>query len=183
MTKTVLDQARLKELLDYDPLTGVFTWKPRPGARKSLNTRLDRRVAGYVSVRKDGYIRSMICVDRGRYFAARLAWLYMTGAFPEGHIDHINHDSTDNRWANLREVSSVENSRNMSRSRSNKSGVTGVSWDKGTGKWFVCIMVDGKTRYGGIFTSIEEAAAKRKELEQKYNFHPNHGAITNATTC
>ena len=172
----MVDQARLKELLDYDPLTGIFTWKYRPGARKSLNTRLAGVVAGYTSVRKDGYIRSMICVDRGHYFAARLAWLYMTGTWPAEHVDHINHDSTDNRWQNLREATASENSRNMSLSTRNKSGVIGVSWDKGTSKWFVSIRANGKTQYGGIFKTLEEAAAKRKELEKTYGFHENHGA-------
>ena len=91
------------------------------------------------------------------------------------HIDHINHISTDNRWVNLRVVSQADNTKNASKRRDNTSGVTGVIWHKATSKWQVSIDAARKRVYGGLFDSFEDAVAKRKELELKYGFHPNHG--------
>jgi len=175
MAKVMIDQARLKELLDYNPLTGVFTWRLRPGERKNLNTWLDGRIAGTIHTGKTGYKRRCIRVDGRIYRESRLAWLYMTGKWPEHTVDHINHNALDNRWANLRDVSQIENMYNQGKRKNNKSGVTGVSWDARRSTWFACIMVDRKTRSGGCFKTFEEAVAKRKELEKTYGFHPNHG--------
>lgn len=173
-----LTQAYLKECLDYDPLTGAFTWKHRPSCSKQRNTRFAGKEAGctYRKKRKDGYTVRLIGVDYTMYLASRLAWLYMTGAWPKAQIDHINHDSADNRFANLREVDNVENHKNRPRQNNNSSGVTGVAWHKRDGCWRVHITVGGKHISGGYFKSFEEAVAKRKELEAQYNFHVNHGA-------
>ena len=173
-----LTQAHLKECLDYDPLTGTFIWKYRPSCSKQRNTRFTGKEAGctYKMKRKDGYARRSIVVDHFTYTASRLAWLYMTGSWPNDQIDHINHDSADNRFANLREVDSTENNKNRSKRRDNKSGVTGVNWRASNGNWRVYISIGGKQIHGGYFTSFEEAVARRKELEAQYNFHANHGA-------
>ena len=97
-------QARLKEMLSYDPATGVFTW------------RIDRsggvRAGDIAGSRRDKH--ATIGVDGSQLYAHRLACLYMTGDVPAKgmHVDHINRDGMDNRWDNLRVVSHGQNMRN-----------------------------------------------------------------------
>ena len=123
MSKT-LTQNRLKELLHYDPETGIFTWRvSRRGAKSGS-------VAG---VHDNGYIR--IKIDYELYLAHRLTFLYMEGYFPEYHVDHKNRIRDDNRWSNLRHVSRQCNQRNASIAKDNTSGITGVCWHKNNKKW------------------------------------------------
>src|ERR1019366_2534525 len=109
----MITQQRLLELLHYEPSNGQFTWKVhrhrcRPGA-----------IAG---CREDlGYIR--IGVDGCYYRAHRLAFLYMTGQFSKGEVDHMNLDKSDNRWANLRAATRSENMGNQKRPSHNTSGI------------------------------------------------------------
>ena len=172
----MISQEYLKERLHYDPATGVFTWKPRENNIKAWNERRAGTEAGNVNTHKSGYTAVSIRINYKSYLASRLAWLYMTGAWPNECIDHINHDSTDNRFANLREATRRENSRNQSKARDNTSGITGVYWHKPRCKWYVRIKAGGKHLYGGLFESLEDAVARRKELEVLHDFHANHGA-------
>jgi hypothetical protein len=118
--KAELTQERLKELLEYNPDTGFFTWKESRGPIHAGD------VAGYTSKHCGQYIKVMI--DYVKHGAHRLAFLYMTGVIPD-EIDHINRDGTDNRWLNLRGASRMTNSRNRGRGKRNKSGITGVHRD------------------------------------------------------
>lgn len=109
--------------------------------------------------------------------AHRIIWEMHYGKIPEGmEIDHINHITDDNRIENLRLVTRKDNCKNVSMSKSNKSGVVGVSWCKRTCKWFASIRVDRKEKFLGRYDKIEDAAAARKAAELKYNFHKNHGS-------
>ncbi len=156
----------LKELLDYNPETGIFKWKfKRQGTQKTDFT------AGYL--RKDGYVR--ICLNKNRYMAHRLAWLYMNGMWPKGQIDHIDHNRSNNKLCNLREVSHQENHKNKGMNSNNTSGVTGVCWITRINKWASYIMIDGKNKYLGEFKKFEEAVEARKKAEIKFLFHENHG--------
>jgi hypothetical protein len=97
-----LTAARLRELLHYDPETGIFTWVH--GTRKSpAGSR-----AGYVMKGKNLGYRA-INLEGCCYYEHRLAWLYMTGAWPQHQIDHDNHARTDNRWSNLFDRTPKEN--------------------------------------------------------------------------
>jgi hypothetical protein len=139
---------RLRELLHYDPETGVWTWLARPNRRIRIGD-----AAGYQS--RDGYVRIQV---EGSYCSShRLAWLYMTGKWPSREIDHINLVRNDNRWANLREATSLENKANSPARRTNKSGFKGVSWSKGHRKWIAQISIEGKTRYLGSWHTPERA--------------------------
>lgn len=161
-----LTQNQLKEILHYDPETGIFTWLV------TLNSRaITGREAGHVG--HTGYIR--IRYKGVEYLGHRLAWLYVHGEWPPNHLDHINHIRSDNRIANLRESSYAKNAKNQSKSSRNKSGVVGVSWYKRDSKWIALISNRGKLVNLGKFDRFEDAVKARKAAEERFGYHPNHG--------
>jgi hypothetical protein len=163
-----LDQTELKQLLHYDPATGLFAWRVsrRRGAKAG-------DIAGYII--DTGYRR--IHINKRYYLAHRLAFLYMTGSFPPHHTDHINGIRDDNRWENLRGVTTQENGRNAKRPKDNTSGVIGVSWHKQHARWRAHIVINRKHKHLGLFDNLLDAVAARKQAERKYDFHPNHGRV------
>lgn len=151
---------RLRELLDYCPDTGVFTWRVR--AAKCVKV-------GDVAGRFDAYGYWRIQIDGRKHLAHRLAWLYTTGEFPPDQIDHINGDRSDNRIANLRAATDAENKHNRRKPNSNTtSGYLGVS--PRYGKFRAQIWLDGKGKHIGSFGSPEEAHAAY--LKAKRELHP-----------
>lgn len=160
--KSKLTQERLKEVLDYDPDTGIFTRRLTRGGYKK-NT-----VAGSKGVYGDFY--SYIKIDETRYAAHRLAWLYVYGYFPENQIDHIDRVRINNRIKNLREASPVCNSRNCGIAKNNISGITGVSFNKVYKKYNAYITVNYKHMSVGHFQTKKEAAMARWIAEVKYGF-------------
>lgn len=112
----------LRELLDYDPASGVFRWRhtTRGYVQKG-------RVAGCYT--KNWYVN--ICVRGRNYGAHRLAWLYVHGEWPPKFIDHVNGDLSDNRIANLRPATRAQNGANRKLESNSSSGLKGVSWHKG----------------------------------------------------
>lgn len=155
----MLTQARLQELLSYDPETGVFAWKKRTG----------RCSAGAIAGCQDdrGYV--VLSIDGKRYYAHRLAWLYSTGQFPSKNIDHINGEKFDNRIKNLRDVNTQTNLQNLKKAMvTNKStGILGVR--KLRGKFLAQITIEGKETHLGTFNSVEDAHAVY--LQAKRRFH------------
>lgn len=150
MTKITAE--RLRELLHYDPDTGVFT---NLVARKGRFAKVGEpagRIRGH-----DG--RCRIGVDGGRYFANQLAWLYMKGEWANSRIDHINGDQADDRFENLRTATHSENLANARRPRHNVSGFKGVSWHKSAGRWRATIKKDRKPMHLGYFDTASEAHA------------------------
>ena len=166
-----ITQKRLKELLHYEESSGQFT------RTVSRNKWLAGQVAGTIApAYNTSYVR--INVDGKIYAAHRLAWLYMYGEWPNGHIDHIDHNGLNNQIENLRIVTMSENHRNRTISKVNKSGILGVFRDKKNSRWTVSIR-SGKDRihlYCG--TDFFEACCAKKSAERKYNYHPNHGSTT-----
>jgi len=135
-SKLTLDIA--KELWDYDPTEGTFTWKLRDKEHFRSENHWLKYVESKVgtlcgTLTKRGYI--VLGYDGSQYYAHRLAWLFVTGEWPSEYIDHINRDKSDNRFDNLRVVSSGENSRNVSKSSRNTSGQVGVSYCDQTEIW------------------------------------------------
>lgn len=145
-----LSADRLRELVDYDPATGIF--------RRRVSTS-PRALAGQVCGDLDskGYVR--LRVDKKRYLAHRLAWLYTHGAWPEDQIDHINGERTDNRISNLRPATNTENLRNSSGRARSASGLKGVSVACGNGRWRARIRAEGREKQIGVFSSEQEAKA------------------------
>ena len=88
----------------------------------------------------------------------RLAWLYMTGEWPKGDLDHANMNKADNRWCNLREATNAQNGANRGIPTNNKSGFRGVSWAKRHRKWTAHIRAGRKQYTLGYYNAREEAA-------------------------
>lgn len=180
MTVNTLSQEYLKECLQYDEETGALFWRMRPLNHFSerrpwaiWNSSFAYRIAGSYTGSSH---RVRIRLDDKSYFAHHLVWLYHHGVLPTDPIDHINHDVTDNRIQNLREVPHKENARNQSRRVTSTSGVNGVCRNGKRNNWRAHIVVDGKQIGLGVYDSIQEAEIARLEADIEYGFHANHGA-------
>lgn len=149
---------RIREVLDYDPATGICAYrsgKGRGGART-----------------KDGYIQ--VFIDRRPYMAHRVAWLLSTGSWPSEQIDHRNGIRNDNRLCNLREATNAENCQNKAGRRGTASRFIGVVWHKRDNRWLAQIRVDGKVRHLGSYLSEEAAAeAYAKAKSELHTFQPS----------
>jgi hypothetical protein len=146
------------------------------GGRKRAAAVWNSRYAGeraFNSQHPDGYFYGRLF--KHHHLAHRILWAIHTCAWPEVYIDHKNGVRTDNRITNLREVDRVHNARNMGISRANNSGITGVHWMTREGQWGATIYTGGKNLYLGRFRNKRDAAKARREAEQKYGFHANHG--------
>ena len=148
----MITQDRLKEVLTYDPDTGIFTSNK---SSKYCNKSFGDRV-GTVHKTK-GY--RYLTIDRKTYREQRMAFLYMTGALPTGQVDHINQIKDDNRWSNLRDVSSAENCWNRPKYANNRSGYTGVVWNKKCNKWQVLCRSKGVQKFLGLFDDVHKAGS------------------------
>lgn len=156
--KAALTAERLREVLHYDPETGVFTRKVK---------RVWNASGSEEATPTHGYLK--LGVDGVQYMAHRLAWLHVYGHWPREFIDHINGNRSDNRIANLRDASCRTNNENKRGPRADNvsSGVLGVHWSEYHKKWKAHIRVDGRLKHLKYCRSIDEAhavylAAKRK---------------------
>jgi len=87
----LLTQTRLKEILHYDPQTGIFTWI-NSGKGHVAGMVAGTKVRGYLQIEADGKL----------YRGHIIAWLYMKGEFPAYRVVPKNLDGCDTRWRNLR---------------------------------------------------------------------------------
>jgi hypothetical protein len=151
-----LTHSRVREVLDYDPQTGIFTWKTMLAHRRKAGTTAGSKLP-------HGYTE--IGLDNVSYLAHRLAWFWMTGEWPDGQVDHIDLDRSNNAWSNLRVATHRQNVYNSSLRRNNTSGHKGVIRRKYA--WHARIMANRKLHLLGDFKTKEEAieayqdAAKR----------------------
>lgn len=166
--RPVMTQELLKQFVHYDPDTGVLK---RTHALDRNHNRYEKEFVP-TSVTAQGY--RQISLFKSPRTVHRLAFLYMTGRFPD-EVDHINGVRLDNRWCNLREVSSKENRMNMGIPINNKSGARGVYYYPRYSKWEVTITVDGDHKYLGRFADLDEAIQVRQDAEKEYGYHENHG--------
>ena len=185
MNKSILTQDIVRELLDYDPESGKLTWKLRSSHwfKEERNKNIFNKIhAGKcperISLGVDGYPRIRIGVLGNYYSASRVIWLWMTGEWPTGIIDHIDKEPTNNKWDNLRQVDSLGNARNRSKQSNNTSGVTGVSWSEEKQKWRAGVRIKGKQRFLGYFKKedLDLAAMEVMEFRAENGFHTTHGA-------
>jgi len=174
--KTHHTQEQVKRLIRYDPETGAFTWLRREGktrGEKIWNTRYAGKPAG--SKKNNGYVE--LVLNYHRYLAHRVAWLYMTGAWPESLIDHIDNDPANNRWSNLRAATP---SQNLSAHNVGKSGKG--KWLRGVvrnayGSFTARASFNGKAVHIGSYATAREAhdAYRIKCNEMKGEFSPYWG--------
>ena len=157
----MITQEQLKELLHYNPNTGIFVW---------INGRTNGKVAGYINLTRYIDIR----IDGKAYKAHRLAWLYVHGKFPDNLIDHINGVKDDNRIINLRPATHAQNLHNQKINIKNTSGLKGVYWHNINNKWIAKITVDGVSKYLGSFMDKHEAHKCYCAAADKY-----HGEFAN----
>lgn len=158
-----LIQERARALLDYDSGTGIFTWRMRRGNVAAGSVAGSPHGGGYVIIGVDGRL----------HLAHRLAWLWMTGAWPVDQIDHVNGLKTDNRFANLREATTSENHQNMPLRVDNKSGATGVRFCRRSRRWVAQICIQyRKTTIGSFLTRDEAIQARRAAKAATHRFQP-----------
>jgi hypothetical protein len=101
------------------------------------------------------------------YKTSILAWLYMTGEWPRREVDHIDRVKTNDKWGNLRLATRSQQLENAFWSN-NKSGVRGVCWHKGAGKWFAQIQVNRKVINLGYYDRKEDAIEARRKANDRY---------------
>lgn len=139
---------RVRELFGYDPETGIFIYRIARSNRHAGSQAGARR--------RDGY--TTLSIDGTRYYAHRIAWLYVTGHWPKNDIDHADGDRTNNRWSNLRDATRSQNIANTSRRSTNRSGIKGVFLNAQTRRWYSQITVNGLVHHLGHFDTREQAA-------------------------
>jgi hypothetical protein len=162
----------IRQLLDYDPETGVFIWKERNG-----DPGFNKKYAGKPAGRRDrGSIYDAIHIGGNqsgarRYYCHVLAYLWMTGSWPADQIDHRNGDRWDNRWENLRPATRSENVRNRKIQKNNSNGLKGVIYmpRNKNKKYTARIMVNGKSISLKYHYTAEEAHAAYVEASKKYH--------------
>lgn len=155
-----LAQKRLQELFTYEANTGIFIRKSTGKSAANIH---------------NGYVR--VGIENKEYRAHRLAWLYMTGVMPKGIVDHKNHNKSDNRWDNLREVTHHENCKNMPQYVNNSSGSTGIYFHKRDKRWIAFVYVNGKKKHLGCFKDKSNAISARQNANITYGFYENHGKV------
>ena len=152
-----ITQEELKNRLDYNPLTGVFTWlHDKPNVKKKAGDSAGCKMnKGYIHINLNGK----------KYLAHRLAWLYTYGVFPSGFIDHINGDRDDNGIVNLRQVTNRENCQNNITVR-NGDRLVGAHWSTKMQKWKSSYHYNGKYHNLGVFNTAQEASKAYIEATQ-----------------
>ena len=164
-----LTQGYLKSVFEYSEHTGILLWKKEKlkGSRKSF-------IAGYIdSSVSSGYRK--ICFNGSTYGAHRIIWIMVYGSAPQGEIDHVDGDRSNNAIKNLRDVSKSSNQKNAKLRSNNSTGIMGVHKLKIGGSYQVTIAKSGKRSYIGTYRDFFEACCVRKSLELKHGYHANHG--------
>lgn len=138
------------EFLSYDPATGRLTW---------LNSRRGVRAGSTAGCLGPAGYR-LVKIARRQYRAARVIWVMVHGAWPDGEIDHVNGRRDDDRLCNLRVVDRAGNSQNRRRAfKNNSHGHLGVTWNCQHAKWQAKITARGVAHHLGLFSSPGPAAA------------------------
>lgn len=154
---------RLHELLRLDEQTGALYWRRKPACKARPDWR-----AGWVN----GLGYRVVLVEGAQCLAHRIAFALCHGRWPNGMLDHANGARDDNRPANLREATSSQNNQNRGPQSNNISGVKGVSFHKGRGKWFARIKADGRVRHLGYFDDPKLAGLAYASAADRF-----HGAF------
>lgn len=158
MMTATLTQARLQEVVHYDPETGVFRWLTGNRKREVLSVAGSVNSAGYIVMRIDGVLQ----------YAHRLAILYTDGYLPIGHTDHRDSDHSNNCRENLRPTTSVVNGQNRKRANTNSSTQLLGAHRKGE-RFRARINFDGKEHSLGSFPTPEEAHGEYIKAKRQHH--------------
>lgn len=157
---------RIKELLNYNPETGEVSWRVKRGKCSVGKIITCKNGAGYIVARVDDILLR----------AHRIGWAIFYGEWPNGEIDHINGNRSDNRIENLRIANRFENMKNTKKPTTNKSGFKGVSWHSDGKCWQAHIRADNKNYYLGHYDTAEKAhEAYVKAADKLHGIFANHG--------
>ena len=155
----IISAEYVRSILDYDPATGDFIWRKRIFAAAKASNIWNARFAGTVAGTLNNRGYKTIMIGAKRYYAHRIAWLWMTGEWPRC-VDHRDLNCSNNRWCNLRDAKISSNNQANRRAQSNnKSGLKGAHWFKRDGRWRSEIGHDGRSIHLGYFDTAEEAHA------------------------
>jgi hypothetical protein len=151
-----LSASRVRELFDYDPATGLLTRRIAvSNSRVGVAVGRDNGL-GYLQVR----------VDRRLFTVHRVIWCWMTGEWPQGEVDHIDGNRSNNRWSNLRLATREQNEANKRTREGKIGGAKGVYAHRG--RWRALITVAGKRIYLGVFDRHEDAVSAYAEAATKH---------------
>lgn len=151
----MITQERLKELLDYNPDTGVFTWRISRGSSKKGDIAGSRNSKGYWRIQLLGK----------EYLGHRLAFIWMTGSCPD-RVDHKNRIYDDLRWSNLRPATNSQNQANKEKNPDNTSGYKNVYWREDRKRWIVVVQKDGQKYRNGSYECIQDAITAANDLRK-----------------
>ena len=157
---------QLVQVLVYDPETGQFRWRHRSDVPNAWNAKWAGRIAG-AKARGGKRLYTQLMLHKRNYKAHRLAWLYMTGRWPDSEIDHIDCDGFNNKWSNLRLANRSQNGANSPAYSNNGCGVKGAHLYSGNGKYRARIHCKGRTHNLGYFDTPEEAGAVYAEAAKR----------------
>ena len=145
--------SELQKIFEYNPDTGILTYKYRPDKSSSWNTQWAGKVSG--ALNEAGYIK--ITIDNKRYYAHRIAFAIYYGEWPDLFIDHIDGNKSNNKISNLRQANKSQNGCNRVAPKHNTSGYKGVCLDKRRNKWRANIRLSGKQVWLGYYDTPEKA--------------------------
>lgn len=160
----IITQKQLKELVIYDPTTGIFIWTEKERGRRFKKQVGRIHTSGHLRVKLFGSF----------YYLHRLAWFYVHGKWPKDKLDHKDHIRYHNWIGNLREATNIVNGRNRKLNLNNTTGFIGIRLTPSK-KWKAGIKVDGNNIHLGTFKYKKDAIAIRKKANKKYGFYKNHG--------
>ena len=157
-----ITRERLKELLNYDDDTGIFTWTSNTLRPDRIGKRAGSLHAGYVRIR----------LDRKAYLAHRLAWLLTYKKWPSQEIDHIDGNRANNIVSNLRDVSKYVNQQNLLESKKSRKSTGFLGTSRSGPNFMARIRIDKKETYLGSFKTAQ--LAHEAYLQAKRIFHPGN---------
>jgi len=135
--------------LEYDPTNGSFYWTKSIGKVKAGQQAGNlNKFLNYWQIRYRGVL----------YYAHRLAFLAMEGAWPKDVVDHVDRDGSNNSWCNLRHATHSENHQNSTKSAAHTSGHKGIHYATRDARWIFKFA-------GEVYSSHEtlEDAVRAKE--------------------
>lgn len=173
-----LNQEIVKELLDYNPETGILTWKERDikwfkkTSKRSpewkANNWNSKNAGNQAFTSENSFGHKEGRIFGNHFLSHRIIFLWMYGRWPVG-IDHLNRIPNDNRIVNIQECTQEVNMKNKGLQSNNKTGKAGIRLTK-NGKYRATINVNKNTKHLGYFASFNEACRIREKAETEYGY-------------